>query len=701
MSIKRDILLRIYMAFGMVFLIAVAILVQSFRIMVVQGDHWRNMADSMTTTYKTIAAERGNIFTEDGKLLATSLPYFEIRMDVNANALDDHTFYSQVDSLAICLSTHFKDKTKWAYKDKLINARKQGNRYLLIKRNVTFPELQEIKKWPMFRDGRYNGGLIIEQTNKRKLPYDMLAHRTLGYVREGPGSQSVGLEAQYDDILSGINGKRLMQKIAGGNWMPLNDENEIDPKNGSDIVSTIDISIQDVAESALYRALQTHNADHGSVIVMEVKTGKIRAIANLGKTGGGEYFEKYNYAIGEATEPGSTFKTASMIAMLENGLLNLEDSINIGYGEARFSGQLMRDSETHNLGKVTVRKAFEISSNVGISKLAHKFYSKNPQQLIDHLRKLQLDKPTGIEIHGEATPVLRGPGDPGWSAVSVPWMSVGYEVSITPLQSLLLYNAIANDGKMMKPMLVSEIREYGHLVKHFKPQVIDPSICSDKTLKAIKELLLGAVEQGTAKRLKTVNYSFAGKTGTAKIADKKYGYNSQVYQASFAGYFPADEPLYSCIVVINAPSNGIYYGSSVAGPVFREIADKIYAGNTQMHLPINNTDSLTAEHFKKSSSGYAQDFAGIFESLEIENQIPEDADWIKTVPDKDKVEISAVKINNSLVPSVRGMGLRDAIYLLENVGMEVVVTGRGKVTYQSITPGTQVRKGARIMLELN
>ena len=575
MNIKKDILWRIYLSFFMITLVAVAIIVQSFRIQVVEGEHWKSLADSLTTIFKTIPAERGNIFSEDGSLLATSLAYFEVRMDANAEALSDDVFYKDVDSLALCMANFLKDKTAREYKTKLINARKDGNRYMLIKRNVTFPELQVIESWPIFRLGRYKGGLISIQTNKRKMPFGMLAHRTIGYVRTGPGAQSVGLEAEYDQALAGVNGKRLMQKIAGNTWMPINDRNEIDPRNGRDLITTLDVNIQDVAEYALLKALQKHNADHGSVIVMEVKTGKIKAIANLGKMGEGEYWEKYNYAIGEATEPGSTFKLATMMALLEDGLVDLEDSVDIGYGEVYYSGQILRDAESHSKGKVSVGHSFEISSNVGISKLAHKHYAKNPKALIDHFRNFHLDKKVDIELRGEPSPHIKSPGDKGWSALSVPWMSVGYEVLITPLQMLTFYNAVANGGVMVRPYLVSEVREYGHTIEQFHPEIIDGGICSKETIKKLQTILEGVVQNGTAKNLRDPNYEIAGKTGTAQIADKKHGYQ-KVYQSSFAGYFPADDPQYSCIVVINAPSNGVYYGSTVAGPVFKEISDKIF-----------------------------------------------------------------------------------------------------------------------------
>ena len=696
MTIKNDILWRVFVAFFLLALVGVAVLFQAFRIQVIEGDKWSNLADSLTTRYHTIEAERGNIFSADGRLLATSLPFFEIRMD--AIAPTEQLFYGKVDSLALMMSRMFADQSKEHYKQKLISARRQGSRYLLIRRKVTYPELQAIKRWPLFREGRYSGGLLIEQHNKREMPFGVLAHRTIGYVRTGPNAQSVGLEAAYDEHLRGRDGKRLMQKVSGGMWVPLNDENEIAPRNGKDLLTTIDLNIQDVAEDALHRALLEHSAQHGSVIVMEVQTGKIRAIANLGRMPDGSYWEKYNYAIGEATEPGSTFKLASMMALLEDGYVDLDDTVNIGYGEMRFFGQLMRDSEPHNLGKVSVQQSFEISSNVGMSLLANKFYKDKPEKFVAHLRSFRLDQPAGIEIKGEGMPSIKSPGDQGWSRLSIPWMSVGYEITITPLQTLMLYNAIANDGKMVRPYLVEAIQEYGRPIQSFKPEVLDRRIASERTINKMKVMLEGTVERGTGKRIRSSNYSIAGKTGTALIAQGSSGY-AKVYQASFAGYFPADDPKYSIIVVVHAPSNGLYYGGSVAAPVFREISDKIFASHLNRELATVNALASAATP-RMDARGYTEDFARIAHFQGLDYQTTDEL-WARAHMDSGVVDLQPLRMAQGQVPNVRGMGLRDALYLLENAGLKVQVEGAGKVHYQSIRAGTAIHPGATIQLKLN
>lgn len=699
MTIRNDILWRIYMAFFAIALLGGAVLFQAFRIQVVEGRDWTALADSLTTDYRTIPAERGNIFSSDGRLLATSLPFFEIRFDAVTPSLTDEVFYAGVDSLAICMEHHFSEHDRSYYKQKLINARKQGNRYLLIQRKVTYPELQEIKEWPIFRQGQYKGGLIVEQSNKREIPFGMLAHRTIGYVRTGPGSQSVGLEERFDEYLEGQDGKRLMQRISGGAWVPINDENEIEPRNGRDLQTTIDLNIQDVAENALLKALKKHDAKHGSVVLMEVGTGKIKAIANLGKMPDGSYWEHYNYAIGAATEPGSTFKLATMMALLEDDLVSLDDSINIGYGEVRFYGETMRDAEPHNYGKVSVARAFELSSNVGITLLANKNYKDDPQRYVDRLREFHLDQPVGIEIKGEANPLIKSPGDQGWSRISVPWMSVGYEVTLTPLQLLSFYNAVANDGRLMKPYLAESILEYGKLVKRFEPEVIESSICSEETVSKLQGLLEGVVERGTARGIHTDQYKIAGKTGTAQIAQGDQGYGSRVYQASFVGYFPADNPQYSCIVTVHAPSNGVYYGGSVAAPVFREIADKIYANKLQLQKP-----GVLAEHGgvpTNSVAGFQADFQDIYSDLAIPGDHADGEPWIQVQQHADSLDLKPISLAKNLVPNVTGMGLRDAIFLLENRGIEVEVDGYGKVRRQSVRPGTAIREGMTIKLELS
>lgn len=702
MSIKNQILWRIYLVFAFVGLFGLAIIIQATYIQRSEGKYWRSLADSLQTELISIEAERGNIYSEDGRLMATSLPFFEIRMDAGSPAMSNTVFKDNIDSLSFYLAGYLNDKTQDEYKRILLNARKKGDRYLLIKRNVNYTDLQKIKKFPLFSLGKYKGGLIVIQQNKRVYPFNLLAKRTIGYVREGV--QSVGLEGVFQNDLSGIQGQQLMQKISGGIQIPVSDENEIEPKNGNDLITSIDVNLQDVAENALMEAVIKHDADHGSVILMEVKTGKIKAIANLGKISKGEYWETYNYGIGESTEPGSTFKLASMIALIEDGLTDINDTVDLEKGKITYYNLTLKDAEEHEDRIVTVKRAFEVSSNVGISKLVFQNYQGNPQKYINRLYEWGLNNKTGIEIDGEPEPNIKKPGDKNWSRVSLPFISVGYEIQLTPLQTLALYNAIANGGIMVKPTLANEIQEYGKPIKKFEPQILNKKICSEKTIGKIRQLLEGVVEEGTARNIKSPNYKIAGKTGTAKIADKIKGYKD-VYQSSFAGYFPADKPMYSCIVVINSPNNGVYYGSAVAAPVFKEIADKVVATKIEMYDPINRAMAYktnnTAPLVKPGNRDDAESIynkLGISFSAQLTDTDPE---WVSCLSKDNSVEFKERRIIKGLVPDVTGMGLKDAIRLLEESGLSVIVSGKGKVRSQSLQNGTEILfKGQHIIIEL-
>lgn len=697
MSIKRDILWRIYLAFFVFCAGGVAIVGKTFVIQMVEGEHWRSLADSTFTAYVPIDAERGNIFSEDGSLLATSLPYFEVRFDVNADGLSEKAFYDNVDGLAAKMATNFGERTKAEYKKYLIRARKSGKRYLLIRKNVTYPELQEIKAWPIFNLGRYKGGMIAIQHNKRVMPFKMLAHRTIGYVRSD--IKPVGLEGGYDEELAGVRGKRLMQKIAGGTWIPVNEEDEIRSENGKDLVTTIDINLQDVVENSLMNAVRRHNADHGTCIVMEVATGKIKAIANIGKTGDDSYWEDYNYAVGEATEPGSTFKLASLLALLEDSHISISDSIDLELGQHEFYDRVMKDSEKHELRNVTVKHAFEVSSNVAFAKLIDQYYQHEPEKFIKHLERFGLFEKTGISIQGEAAPYIKRANDKHWSGVTLPWMAVGYELTLTPLQLLAFYNTIANDGYPVKPYLVEEIQKNGRTVKTMEPEVSKKRICSEATLANAKLLLEGVVENGTGSHLYTKGYTMAGKTGTSQILrDNRY---SREYQASFAGFFPADNPKYSCVVVINAPKNGVFYGGWVAGPVFREVADKIYARSLEMHQPENIAKTYVAGRIPYLKVGDKNDALTIYQGLGVECETNTDGQWVTFQREGNKMQVLEKKQVPNLVPNVKGMGLRDAVYLLENAGLKVSINGKGRVRDQSLSPGSRISKGSKIALELS
>ncbi len=701
MENKKDIMWRVYLIYFGMCLFGVAIVFQIFRVQVIQGSEWREKAEALTTKYINIEAVRGNIFAADGSLLATSYPKYEVRMDMVV-AKDD-SFYKHIDSLSYCLSNLFRDKSWHSYKSELVEARKDGERYHLIRRNVDYLQLKEMKKFPIFRDGRYRGGIVYTQQNKRARPFKGLAARTIGYKRE---QVSVGLEGAYDEYLAGVGGKRLMQKISGGVWKPLNDENEIEPQDGSDLITTIDINIQDVAESALRRQLEKHAADHGCAILMEVATGEIKAIVNLTRGDDDNYYENFNYAIGELTEPGSTFKLASVIALLEEGLVDIGDSVDIENGITYFHNVPMKDSDYDKggHGKLTLQQTFELSSNVGIAKMVTQHFSKDPQDYVDQLYKMGLNDSLGIEIAGEGKPKIMNTKNPQWSGITLPWMSIGYEVLMTPMQILAFYNAVANNGKMVKPKFVKEIRSRGKVEKVIETEVLNNSICSQSTIDKVKVLLEGVVQRGTATNVKHANYQIAGKTGTAQI---NYSDRSQrmKYQASFAGYFPADNPKYSGIVVINAPSGWVYYASYIAAPVFKEIADKVYSTHIDIHKELTTDTGMVAEVDTKmpwTKEGHQKDLVTALGKLDLmAHSANPSSRWVKTNAMQDTVGLKEKNINERLIPKVVGMGAADAVYILENLGLKVKLQGSGVITQQSILPGTRVTKNREIVLKLS
>ncbi|MGY6562221.1 MAG: penicillin-binding protein [Luteibaculaceae bacterium] len=690
-----------YFLYFIALAMGMAVSFKIFMINVVEGDVWRSKSKDLTLDMRKVEATRGNIYADNGALLATSVPVYEVRMDFKADGLTDELFYNSVDSLSRALSNLFGDQSAMAWKQKLIAEKNKGNRYALIKHNVNYREWQKLKTFPIFRLGRYKGGVIYVKHNKRQMPFRGLAGRTIGYDRDGVGS--VGLEAAYKQYLAGVDGKILSKRISGGVWMPLDDTNKIDPEDGADIYTTLDLNIQDVASSALLEQLKKHRADHGTVILMEVETGFIKSISNLSLGANGRYYENYNYAIGEATEPGSVYKLASFMAAIEDGFVKITDSVATGNGTITYYDRVMSDSKKGGYGTITIKDAFKYSSNVGVSKVIWDNYKNNPQKFVDRLRQFGLDRKLGVTIPGEGKPILYDPSDKNWSGTTLTSMSIGYAVTQTPLQTLAFYNAVANNGKMVKPQFVKEIKKGNKTIKSFKPEVIIPSIASEKTIKQAREMLEAVVESGTATNLQTDYLKIAGKTGTARISNGKYGYNYQSnfsYQASFVGYFPAEKPKYSCIVVINAPSSAVYYGNLVAGPIFREIADKIYSTRLDFHEPINRTIQL-AEMPPISKNGNSSDLALLYNHFNIKvNHQADDADWVKTYTGDKDVTFKSITVSESQVPDVLGMGLQDALFLLENRGLKVRFSGKGFIRHQSIPPGTRAKDYKEIYLEL-
>ncbi len=705
MSRKKDVEWRVGLVYLMVLFMAVTIVYRVVSLLVFEGEELKAKAEKISQRDVIVHAGRGDICARDGRILATSLPYYQIRMDFRAPGLTDELFKTQVDSLALCLSGLFKDRSPKEYRRFLWNSKykKKSNRYVLLnRRKLNYNELKKLKKFPLFRLGSNKGGLICKQENIRRHPHKTLATRTIGYLNKEVNDElvgKVGMEGAFENDLKGVDGVSVMQKMSG-RWLPIN---VVEPKDGKDLITTIDVDYQDVAESALLRQLLKYDADHGSVVLMEVKTGAIRAIANIGfdeKTK--SYREIYNYAVGESTEPGSTFKLASMMALLEDGFVHPTDTVDAGRGEYYFYGTKLTDTRRGGYGKITVQKAFEKSSNIAFARLVHENYKNNPRKFINRLYGFRLHEPLGLSIRGEGRPQIKYPDDPHWSGLSLPWMSIGYSVSLTPLQTLTFYNAVANNGKMMQPKFVEEIRYHGECISKFDEEVRVSKICSEKTLEIVQDMLKGVVQKGTATKLKSPNYEIAGKTGTARIANQNKGYENKVYQASFVGYFPANNPMYSCIVVINNPdkSKG-YFGGEVAGSVFRTISDKVYTMSHAIHGEEHDKEKEKTK-VPISLNGNKDDLDLLFDEfgIEVSNRKIQ-SEWVVTSRKDSVIEYKHRRIKDFLVPNVKGMSVKDALYILENAGLKVRVVGFGSVNKQSLNPGMDFRLGDEITIYLS
>jgi cell division protein FtsI (penicillin-binding protein 3) len=698
---KSDILFRVYLLYIAMLLFGVAIIVRMVYIQFRLGDDLLQKAEQQELRMFDIEATRGNILASDGSLLATSVPVFEIRMDVASPLIDDAFFNSRVDTLAGQLAILFQNKTKNAYASDLRRARREGNRYLIIKNRVSYAELQQLRKFAILNRGTNRGGLIAIPSEKREKPFRELASRTIGYENSRENI-FVGIEGAYNETLKGIDGKQLKRRINNGDWKPIFGTNEVEPQNGRDILTTIDVNLQDVAESALRRNLTENNAYQGCAILMEVSTGHIKAIANLTyDSSTRRYSETYNYAIAESVEPGSTFKLASMMVLLEDKKVKLSDSMDIGRGPAVYFRRVMRDVYPIRDGKITVREAFQKSSNVAISKLVYEAYKDNPAQFADRLQGMMLGTPLQIDIPGEGRPYIKHPSDKrNWYGTSLPWMSIGYELTLTPLQILTFYNAVANNGKMVKPIFVNAVRQGGITLETFETQVIHKSIASQATIDSVKSLMEGVVQSGTARQLRSSPFRIAGKTGTAQIASGSSGYNKQNYNASFVGYFPANNPKYTCIVVVNNPSAGRIYGGAVSAPVFKEIADKVYATRLDIQDGFQN-DTYLADIAPLVGTTNYDDLQKIYSKLGyVTENLTHGETWAKPSINGQKIQIEAVEFSSNSIPNVTGMSARDAIFMLENLGLKAVVSGRGQVAWQSLKPGTTPKKGELIELRL-
>jgi len=713
MNIRANILLRVYLAFGLIVLFALAVIVQMCRVQFVQGKKWRAMSDSLSTRYINVEAARGNSLAIDGSLLATSVPEYVLHMDMLAGAIDatpagERNFNLKVDSLARKLSAFFGDHSARDYERLLRDARRDSSRYQLIHRKVTYQQLKAIRKFPIFNLGKYKGGLIVEQKNKRILPYRSLAARTIGYKNENV-KNPVGLEGAYADYIEGESGKRLMQRIAGGVWMPVNDEDEIAAKDGADIVSTIDVNFQDVAQKALRKQLDTTQADFGCVVLMEVATGEVRAIANYTRTKSGDYKEWMNYAIAQSAEPGSTFKLASYMAMIDDHKIDTSSKIDAQHGRydvinPRNGRVVLHIRDAEDPGTImSAKRAFEESSNVAVARFVNGAYHDDPQAFIDKLYSFHLNEKDGLQIPGEGRPRIKNTHSVDWNKLQSLWqMAYGYESKLTPLQMLTFYNSVANNGKMIAPIFVREIRRMGNTVERFHARVINPKVCSDETLGKMRGMLEGVVLEGTGHLvIKNNLYSVAGKTGTAQIAQGATGYGAKnQHQASFCGYFPADKPKYSMIVVISNPHVGSHLAAWVAGPVFRKIADRVYASDMSINNQPMQQHFVGNTQMPKVKAGAYKAIKQVYSKLGLKALYASVNGQNNGIDTSNGVVFEDTKYKRGVVPSVTGMGLSDAVYLLGNAGYKVNARGSGMVARQSAVVGSVMPKGSTITIEL-
>jgi len=709
MKNRKEFSTRVWLVFGLFVALGFSIFGRILWIQSAEHEQWKEVGERFESSVRDITPSRGQIYAINGNVLATSVPIFEVRWDSKSEAINWDTFDAELDSLSQGLSQILGDRSPREYREVLRNGRNLGRRNTLIARRASYIQQKRLAKLPFIRRGRFKSGFTFARTEQRRKPFGDLASRTIGIDRN---ENRVGLEASWNTELSGSVGKQIQRRVAGGEWMPVSDDFIVEPHAGLDVISSIDMHLQDVASNALRQQLQTHDAAWGTVVLMEVETGMIRAMANLTRSTSepqegepAEYFESFNHAIGTAVEPGSTFKLASLMAAMNDGDVKPEDEIDTGNGVTYFYGKRMSDSNADEGGSGILKTSeiFEVSSNVGTALTIKKAFGENQQGFLDALKRIGVPSATGVRLAGESQPlVYENVGDGRWSGLSLTQMSIGYEVTQTPLQTLTLYNAVANGGTSLRPQLVERLENNGQVVKVFKPEVLKQSICSKRVLDACQSMLKRVADpegNGTAQYVFAKSpYRVAGKTGTARIAGPN-GYDGR-YRASFAGYFPAESPRYSCIVVIADTKSGVYYGSSIAGPVFRELANKVYATDPSFHT---TSAGLLAEKCKLpgSKDGAQTDLIQLYQALEMPYQGNSSGDWV-TVTTSDSVAVLRPRsIEANRVPDVRGMGLRDALYLLENAGLQVKTLGMGTVRRQSIAPGSDLTTSQAITLELS
>ncbi len=684
MSVKKDIRARVYSVYIFFILFSTIIMGRVAYLQYVRGDELKKKSKDRYVAEEELMPVRGNIYSQGGRLLSTTLPQFDIHWD--AKACPDDTFQKYYKNLAQGLAEITGDKSASYYQNLLKKAKKDESRFKLVKARVSFDQYLQIRDLPIFNLHPNIGGLCIEAENKRVNPFGLLANRSIG--RFSTTKPSVGLELYYNDYLQGIKGSRLVKLVAGNTRVPL-DGSELEPQNGKDLYTSLDINIQQVAENSLLDVMRKNNADFGTCIMMDVPTGQIRALANLGKQKDGSYWEDYNYALLKQY-PGSTFKLVSLMALLEDSLADLDNVVNIGNGQMKLGKGVIRDD---HVGKadMTLKDAFAHSSNVAFARLIYKNYRKNPGRFVDFLHNIGLDESTHVDLVGEPKPYLREPGDELWSNYSLAYMAHGYELLITPMKMCQIYNAVANDGIMTRPHIARKVMDYGKVI-FSNDSLEERQICSKETALKIREAMKQVVDVGTGKQLKNPYYTVGGKTGTAKWVDAKTSFDDDVYTAYFIGSFPLEKPRYTICVSIKLPKySENYYGSQVALPIFKSIADRVYARDVCVYDTHNNWYDRS-EAFAEKYSLSAEDRKILQKKMKWPNAY---LDFKTYTADKKMAE------GNSKVPDVRGMGLKDALYILENEGFQTEFSGQGKIAKQSPAPNTKGAIGQKVILRLN
>ena len=667
-STEKSIMNKLYFTSGAMFIFALLVVYKLVAIQFIEGDQYRSLADDRTIKDDIIPSNRGNVYSVGGSLLATSVPKYDIRIDLVTPS--DKNYEAFIEPLCDSLA-NFNNSSSTEYKRKLRLARENKNRYYLLARNLEYSQYLQFRDFPLLNLGAFKGGLIVEQTTKRDYPLGPIAQRLIGYERfDDQGNVTrVGIDGAFGEkYLRGEDGKRRKQKIGKGQWKPIEDYNQVEPQDGYDVYTTIDVNIQDIAHHALLEQLEAYKADHGTVVVMETRTGEIRAISNLGRNKEGLYYERLNYAVGESHEPGSTFKLMALAVALEDKVIDTTTMVDTKKGVLSYYGKKVKDSKKGGYGNISVAKAFEVSSNTGIVKAIYNAYKMNPQKFVDGLYRMNLQDSLGLPLTGEGKSIIPDPRiqNGRWSGIALQWMAYGYGVSFTPLQTLTFYNAIANDGVMVRPKFLREIKAIETSVETFDTEIINPRICSQETVLKLQQLLKNVVEKehGTGPGLYSSEFSMAGKTGTCQ---KDYVNKDQLnYISSFSGYFPADDPKYSCIVVIHEPDKSVgYYGADVSGPVFKKIAQKIF------------TD------------------APVIDEVEDVNQESE-----RVKANYDNYYAVAQKYK-TIMPNLKGMSAMDAIAILENMGLRVLTEGNGTVSKQSVKSGQKIKPQSVITLVLS